>query len=205
MKSPRTLVIGTANPDKLKELRALLKDLKIRVVPVTRLKKIPRVVENGRTFAANAAKKARAYSRLSPHLTLADDSGLCVRALRGRPGVYSARFAGPGCTYADNNRKLLRLLSGTPPSQRQAYFVSAIALFRRGRRVKILKGLCHGRIAPRPLGRHGFGYDPVFIPAGSIRTFAELPPRLKNTLSHRARALSAAKRFLKSYLTQSPN
>ncbi len=116
-------MIGSANKDKARELERLLKDLKVKVLTLDAFPKAPKVAETGRTFEANACKKARAYSKLSEHLTLADDSGLCVRALNNRPGVYSARFAGPGCSYLDNNKKLLRLLSGKPDSKRSAFFV----------------------------------------------------------------------------------
>ena len=114
----RRLVIGTGNPDKLRELQSLLAGIPIRVIPISGFKNLPNVVEDGRTFKQNAAKKARLYSKAAGALVLADDSGLCVRALGRKPGVYSARFAGPGCSYDDNNRKLLRLLKGKSRSRR---------------------------------------------------------------------------------------
>lgn len=190
------IVIGSANKDKARELERLLADLKVKVLTLEHFPKAPKVVENGRTFEANACKKARAYSKLSDHLTLADDSGLCVRALNNRPGVYSARFAGPGCNYLDNNKKLLRLLKNKPTSQRTAFFCSTIALYQRGKKIKVLKGICRGRIAEEMRGAHGFGFDPTFIPAGSKKTFAQMTPAEKNKISHRARALKAVKAFL---------
>jgi XTP/dITP diphosphohydrolase len=199
LNSTRLLVVGTANPEKLRELRRLLAGLGVRVRPVTAFGRPPRVVENGRTFEENASKKARAYSRFTGALVLADDSGLCVPSLRNRPGVYSARFAGPGCTYADNNAKLLRLLEGRPARARRAFFTSTVALYRAGKRVGVFRGVVWGRIAPRPAGSNGFGYDPVFIARGCRRTFAEMPPARKNRLSHRGKALERAKRFLRGY------
>ena len=196
----KELVLGTGNPDKLKELRRLLKPLRLRVVPITAFGKVPRVVEDGRTFEQNASKKARVYSLWAQKLTLADDSGLAVDALRGKPGVYSARFAGPGCTYADNNRKLLRLLAGKTGAARGATFRCVIALYDNGRRVAVFRGAARGRIAPTPAGANGFGYDPIFIPNGFQKTFAQLTPAQKNHLSHRGKALRAALRFLKSHL-----
>ncbi len=191
------IVIGSANKDKAAELERLLADLKVKVLTLDAFPKAPKVAETGRTFEANACKKARAYSKLSDHLTLADDSGLCVRALNNRPGVYSARFAGPGCNYLDNNKKLLRLLKDRPTSERGAFFCSTVALYRRGKKVKVIKGVCQGRIADAMLGTNGFGFDPTFIPAGSRKTFAEMTPAQKNAVSHRARALTAVKKYLK--------
>lgn len=194
----RVIVIGSANKDKARELERLLADLRVKVLTLEAFPKAPKVVENGRTFEANACKKARAYSKLSDHLTLADDSGLCVRALNNRPGVYSARFAGPGCDYLDNNKKLLRLLQGKPLSRRGAFFCSTVALYRRGRKIRVIKGVCRGRIAGEMRGTNGFGFDPTFIPAGSRKTFAEMTPAQKNAVSHRGRALRAVKKFLLS-------
>ena len=196
----KTVVVGTANPDKLKELRRLLKGLDVRVVPIRYYGRIPKIVENKKTFEGNAAKKARIYSRLSDHITLADDSGLCVNALKGKPGVYSARFAGPGCTYQDNNRKLLKLLEGKPLFKRQATFNCTVALYQQGRRLKIVTGTCRGRIALKSHGRNGFGFDPVFIPQGSLKTFAQMSSKAKNRVSHRAKALTKTKNFLKHKL-----
>ena len=194
-----TIVIGSANRDKARELERLLADLKVKVLTLDDFPKVPKVVEDGRTFEANACKKARIYSKLSDHLTLADDSGLCVRALNNRPGVYSARFAGVGCNYLDNNKKLLRLLKGKPTSQRSAFFCSTVVLYRRGKKITVLKGVCRGRIAETMRGTNGFGFDPTFIPSGSKKTFAQMTPTQKNRISHRARALKSLKRFLKSH------
>ncbi|MBF0254505.1 MAG: RdgB/HAM1 family non-canonical purine NTP pyrophosphatase [Candidatus Omnitrophica bacterium] len=194
------IVLCSANQDKLKELRRLMKGLGVRVVSVADLDRpLPKVVENGRTFAENAAKKARIYSRLSDHLTIADDSGLCVRALNGRPGVYSARFAGPGCTYDDNNRKLLSLLEGKPLKSRGATFISTIAVYQKGRKIKIIKGAVDGTITEKAMGRHGFGFDPVFVPKGSRVTFAQMSSAAKNKTSHRGLALREVRKFLESY------
>jgi len=194
------LVLGTGNPHKRQEIAALLKGAPVRVLSLADFPEIPEPVENGRTFESNAAKKASYYSRKWGRLTLADDSGLMVDALNGRPGVYSARFAGEGCTYDDNNRKLLGLLSHKSPSQRTARFVCSMVLYNAGRRVGSVKGECHGKIALEVAGGGGFGYDPLFIPRGFSKTFAELSPRTKNRISHRGKALQAAKRLLLEYL-----
>lgn len=187
----KTVVLGTNNPDKLRELKRLLKGSGIQVLSFSDFPKFPEALENGKTFIANARKKARWVSLLTKSLTLADDSGLMVFSLNGRPGVYSARFAGPGCSYLDNNRKLLRLLKKLPSSKRAAKFVCAMALYDNGRPIAVVQGECHGRIALAPKGQNGFGYDPVFIPTGYPKTFAELPPSQKNQISHRGKALRA--------------
>ena len=194
------VVLGTKNPDKLRELRSLLREEPVRVLSLQDFPRCAEPVENGKTFAANAEKKARQYSRCTRTLTLADGSGLVVPALNGRPGVYSARFAGKNCTYQDNNQKLLKLLSGVPPSKRNAKFVCVIAVYDNGKFVRTVRGECAGSIAAEEKGRKGFGYDPVFIPRGFSKTFAELSRTEKNKISHRAKALKAAKRAIVGYL-----
>lgn len=193
----KILVIGTHNPDKLKELSRLLRGSGLKVLSLDDFPGCPEALENGRTFEANARKKARLYSCHTHTLAFADDSGLMVRALGGRPGVYSARFAGPGCTYADNNRKALRLLKGK--RNRRAKFVCVIALYDAGRFVGSVRGECAGTIAETPRGRKGFGYDPVFVPDGLKKTFAELSPAQKGKISHRGKALAAAKEAILRY------
>lgn len=196
----KQMVLGTKNKDKLRELRSLLKDAGIKVLSLQDFPRCPQAHENGRSFEENAKKKARFYARHTGMLTLADDSGLMVPTLRGKPGVYSARFAGPGCTYRDNNQKLLRLLADKQGKKRQARFVCVMSLYARGKFVAVVKGECMGRIASSEKGRNGFGYDPVFIPKGFSKTFAELPPSVKNKISHRAKALGAVKKAILSFL-----
>lgn len=199
MKKER-LVLGTKNKDKLKELKHLLKGSKIEVLSLADFPRCGDVHEDGRTFEANARKKAGIYASHTGALTLADDSGLMVNFLHGQPGVFSARFAGKGCTYHDNNVKLLKLLEKLPPSKRGAKFVCVMALYDRRQFVRAVKGECCGTIAFEERGENGFGYDPVFIPDGFSRTFAELSPATKNRLSHRGKALRAAKKAVLSYL-----
>lgn len=194
------IIIGTKNRDKSRELRALLGGGRVRVLSLEDFAACPDVVEDGRTFEANAAKKARIYSKFTGLLTLADDSGLEVSALKGRPGVYSARFAGKGCAYRDNNRKLLKLLKGIPARGRGAKFICVAALYDKGKCVAVVRGECPGAVAFVSRGRNGFGYDPVFIPKGFKRTFAELSAKVKNRISHRGKALGAAKRVILAYL-----
>lgn len=198
MKQAKSIVIGTHNPDKLKELSRLLQSSKLRVRSLVDFPGCPEAVEDGRTFDSNARKKARLYSRYTKSLAFADDSGLMVRALGNRPGVYSARFAGPNCTYADNNRKVLGLLKGK--RDRRAKFVCVIALYDLGKFVASVRGECEGVIVESPKGSKGFGYDPVFVPRGLKKTFAELSPHQKGKVSHRGKALAAAKKAILRYL-----
>lgn len=189
-------MIGTKNKDKQRELQSLLKGRGVKVLSLEDFPHCPEAHEHGRTFEANARKKARVYSKHTKMLTLADDSGLMVSALNGKPGVYSARFAGPGCTYQNNNRKVLRLLGNLPAPKRKAKFVSIVAIYDSGKSVGVVKGECRGRIARAERGKNGFGYDPVFIPEGFTKTFAELSPKTKNRISHRGKALRKAKQRL---------
>ena len=194
------LVIGTKNKDKLRELKALLKGSRVTVLSLADFPECNDVVEDGKTFEANAKKKAKDYSLHTRSLTLADDSGLMVNFLNGRPGVYSARFAGKNCSYHDNNIKLLDLLGDRPILKRKAKFICVMALYDNGKLVKTVKGECLGSIAFSQSGKSGFGYDPVFIPMGFSKTFAELAPATKNRISHRGQALRDAKKAVLNYL-----
>lgn len=196
----KELVIATTNKDKVKEIKNILKGLGVKVLTPDKFGAPPMIVENGRTFEDNASKKARIISRFTGKLSIADDSGLIVDALGGRPGVRSSRFAGGGATYADNNAKLLRLLKNVPAGKRKARFVCVIAIARDGEALKTVKGMCSGKIAFQPSGKSGFGYDPVFIYPKYGKTFAELGPGIKNKISHRYRALEKAKKALKDLL-----
>ena len=148
-------------------------------------------------MVANASLKAIGYANQTRLLTLADDSGLEVDALRGSPGVFSARYAGAGASDAQRTTKILAELSNVEPAMRSARFVSAVAIASsEGQILNISLGTCDGQISLAPRGSEGFGYDPIFIPSGYDKTFAELKPEIKNRISHRARALSGAREFL---------
>lgn len=155
------------------------------------------VVEDGDTFEANAEKKAVAILRATGMPTLADDSGLCVDYLDGKPGVYTARYAGEHATDEENLQKLLSALDGVPPQERGAKFVCVIALAMPGEEVRLFRGECHGRISQVKKGQSGFGYDPVFVTDQYGRTMAELEPHIKNAISHRAAALKKLRDALK--------
>lgn len=192
------LVVATRSRPKLAELRDLLRPTRAELVDLDDLGIAEEVAETGTTFAANAALKARYYARRSGLPTLADDSGLEVDALDGRPGVRTRRYAGEQAGDADNNAKLLAALAGLPPERRGARYRCVLALAlparagpRGGLPVTLTRGTFEGRIGTVPRGANGFGYDPIFEPASEPpdgATVAEWPPEWKQAVSHRARA-----------------
>jgi len=200
------LLFATQNPGKLRELRRLVEGLAIQVVsPADLAAPLPEVVEDGATFAENARKKAVAQARATGLHALADDSGLCVDALHGRPGVFSARWSEasePGLSGLArdqaNNRLLLRSLDGLPPGRRGAGYVAALALADPdGRILAEVEGSCRGAIGQAPRGQGGFGYDPLFLPEPFPgRTMAELAPAEKDGASHRGQAFRRLRPFL---------
>jgi XTP/dITP diphosphohydrolase len=185
-------VLASSNPGKLRELAALLAPLSLQLVPQSDFDMRP-AAETGTTFIENALIKAHHAARHARLPALADDSGLEVDALGGRPGVHSARFAGVGASEADNLRQLLAELEDVPESYRQARYQCVIVWVRSvgDQAPLIAHGTWEGRIAHAPRGQGGFGYDPLFIPAGEQRTAAELSSAEKNAVSHRAQALRA--------------
>lgn len=187
------LVIATANRGKLEELRGLLGGLPLRLFSLEDvLRQRITIVEDGKTFAENAVKKARTVAHATVMLTLADDSGLEVDALGGGPGVHSARYAGLGATDAANNAKLLEALRDVAPAQRSARFRCVAAFVDPARRLEVTRvGACEGRLLDAPRGTAGFGYDPLFLLPDRGLTMAELPLDEKNRLSHRAAAFRA--------------
>ncbi len=158
---------------------------------------LPGIVEDGNTFLENALKKARTIAALTGETCLADDSGLEVAALGGAPGIYSSRYAGEGAKDDENNRKLLADLKGVPPAERGAAFRCVLVLCRPDGRHHSFEGRWAGRIAEAPAGKGGFGYDPVFFLPGQGVTVAELPPGIKNRISHRAEAFAKLNVWLK--------
>jgi XTP/dITP diphosphohydrolase len=189
-------MLATGNPGKVAELRALLaREERLAAVrlltPPDWPHPLPPVAETGETFAENARLKAEALAQATGLPALADDSGLCVDALGGAPGLHSARWAGPGATDADRNAKLLLALAGVAGGQRTARFVAVVALAAPGRGTITAEGACDGVILDAPRGAGGFGYDPLFLLPALGRTMAELTPDEKNAWSHRARAVSA--------------
>jgi XTP/dITP diphosphohydrolase len=186
------LVLATANPGKQRELEALLAPLGVSLALQSQLG-IPSVAETGTTFEANALLKARHAARLSALPALADDSGLEVDALGGRPGVRSARYAGDGASDKDNNALLLRELRGVPAERRTARYRCVLVLVRDAEDATplIAQGSWEGRIGSQPRGESGFGYDPLFVPEGLQLSAAQLAAEHKNSISHRGQALAS--------------
>jgi len=192
------LLVATHNAGKVRELSQLLAGLPLRLRRLSEWPGIPEAEETGSTFAENAVLKALHYSARAGRLTLSDDSGLAVDALGGAPGVHSARYCGPAATYEERMSRLLAELEAAGGGDRGARFVCVIAVADPSTgEVKTFKGACDGHLARAPRGTNGFGYDPLFVPAGHSQTFGELPDEIKQQLSHRARALRQAAAFLR--------
>ena len=194
------LLIATHNQGKKREYEALFHDPRLELVTLTEIGVQTRIEETGSTYAENALLKAHGYAAVAGLLTLADDSGLEVDALKGAPGVYSARYAGEDASDEDRYRLLLSNLEGEPDERRSARFRCAIALAWPTGRAEVVEGVCEGVIAHEPRGEHGFGYDPVFYVVELRQTMAQLPEELKNQVSHRARAAAKARVFLEQEL-----
>ena len=194
------LLIATQNTGKIAEFRDLLGHLPFRLVDLRNFANLPEIDETGATFEENARIKAVGYAKASGLYAIADDSGLEIYALGGAPGVHSARFAGPKTGYDVKISRLLAEMDTSKPVDRSARFVSHIVLAApAGSLVYEADGTCEGTIADRPRGSNGFGYDPIFIPAGFTKTFGELDDEVKQTISHRARALAKIIRFLRDF------
>ena len=197
-----TLVIATRNPGKLNEIFALLQGLDVLLVPLDRVGPCVVPPEGGESFQVNACGKAEAVARATGALALADDSGLEVDALGGQPGVLSARFGGHRATDAERNRLLLENLRDIPIERRTARFRCVIAIAEARGQLHLAEGTCEGRIALAARGTNGFGYDPVFEIPSVGQTLAEIPPAVKNRLSHRAQALKGAQEILREILAK---
>jgi len=192
----RELVLATRNRNKVIELVALLGDLGVIIRTLDEFPDSPDVVEDGDTCEANAVKKARAIAEFTGLPAVADDTGLEVDALGGRPGVYAARYAGEGATYEDNCRKLLQELMGVPREQRTARFLTVAAIALPSDGIRVARGTLEGVIAEEASGTLGFGYDPVFQIPELGMTLAQLSVDQKNTISHRAKAFAKVREML---------
>ncbi|TAL36812.1 MAG: XTP/dITP diphosphatase [Spirochaetes bacterium] len=190
------LVIATKNKGKIAEILERLRDLPVEILSLANFDTMPEVVEDGRSFAENAEKKAKAVCAYTGLPSLADDSGLVVDALGGEPGVYSARYGGPGASDTDNCILVLERMAGVPEAKRTAHFECDLALALPDGRVYHARGACDGVITAGPRGEGGFGYDPIFLVPELGRTMAEIPLAVKNTLSHRSRAIQKMREIL---------
>lgn len=192
-----TMIAASSNAHKIKEIQSIMSKFGVKVVS-RKEAGVPEfeIEEDGETFEENSLKKAEAIMKATGKLTVADDSGLMVDYLGGAPGVYSARFAGEECDDAKNNEKLLKHLEGLPAEDRKAKFVSVITLMFPDGNTIVARGEPPGRIIETPTGENGFGYDPLFVPDGLSKTFAQLSDKEKNSISHRARALEKLEEIL---------
>lgn len=193
------LLAATTNQGKIKEIKEYLKRLPFPVFSLSRIRPHEEYVEKGKTFQENARGKSLYYSRFWPGPTLGEDSGLEIDALEGAPGVISARFAGPKATDEDNIQKVLSLMKNVPDKNRNARFVSFMVLSEQGKIIKEIQACVEGIILREKKGRGGFGYDPIFLYPALGKTFAEIPPHVKNKVSHRGRALEKLAGFLFRY------
>lgn len=197
------IVVATRNRKKLGEIAELLAPFGLKVLCVADFPDVPETVEDGSTFAENAAKKASEVARHLNRWAVGEDSGLCVDALDGRPGVYSARFAGEPSSDEANNAKLQEELAGVPEAQRGAGYVCSVAVADPTGDLRLaVEASCRGRITTEPSGANGFGYDPYFLIPEYHRTFGVLPPVVKRHLSHRARAFERLASKLAGLLRQ---
>ncbi|MGN0660023.1 MAG: XTP/dITP diphosphatase [Emergencia sp.] len=193
-----TIIAATRNRHKIEEIEAITRKFGMEIISRDDAGLPPvEIEEDGETFEENSFKKASEIMKLCGKTTIADDSGLMVDYLGGAPGVYSARFAGEGASDERNNRKLLDSLEGIPYKERRACFVSVITMVRPDGETLVARGECRGHIIDMPVGENGFGYDPLFVPDGFQRTFAQLEPEEKNLISHRAKALQELERLLR--------
>jgi XTP/dITP diphosphohydrolase len=192
----RSLYLASTNPGKLREFREAAQARGISVEIVPHLQDLPPCIEDGQTFEENARKKALHYSRYTKGSVFADDSGISVDGLGGKPGIESARFAGPAGSDEDNNRKLLEELRQVPTRDRSAHYICVIALAERGRILTVVEGRADGVILFQPRGQGGFGYDPLFLYRPLGKTFGELTPEEKFAVSHRGEAFRILLEFL---------
>lgn len=199
MNPVRSLLVATRNLGKVREIRQLLADLPLVILSLADFPDVAPVPETGQTFVENASLKAAGHATQTRLLSLADDSGLEVDALGGAPGVFSARYLGEHASDDARISALLSELAATEATKRTARFVSAVAIAEpSGSVLNISQGTCEGRIALKPSGSGGFGYDPIFIPSGYKLTFAKMDAQTKNQISHRAQALKGARAYLQN-------
>ena len=198
---PVNLLVSTRNPHKLDEIHAIMSELPITLQSLASFPDAPEVVEDAVTLEGNAAKKSEELFAFTGLSTVADDTGLEVAALNGRPGVFSARYAGEGCSDQDNRTLLLEELSGK--KDRRAQFRTVIA-FTTIKGTLLFEGICTGHIAEQESGENGFGYDSLFIPDGFGQTFAEMSSDQKNAISHRSRALQKFASYVSGQFDNTP-
>ena len=190
------IVFASRNEGKVREIQEMLEPTGIDLVSLNSFKAAPDILEDGHSFLENALKKARTIAEFTGENVLADDSGLEVDILKGEPGIISARYAGENATDEENNARLLEKLRNVPPEKRTACFHCELVLYKKDGSYKSFTGLWPGLIIDEPRGANGFGYDPIFLVPQLGKTAAELPPAIKNKLSHRGQAFEKLKKAL---------
>ncbi len=196
------LVVATRNKKKLREIKDLLKDLNIKILSLSDIPGAPVIEEDGKTFDQNALKKAATIAIYTKKLTLGEDSGLEVKALKNRPGIYSSRYSGENATDKKNNLKLLRELRAVSFKNREARYRCSVALADGDGVISVVKGSCKGIIGFHSKGKAGFGYDPLFIIPKYKKTFAQLGEEIKHTMSHRSKAFNKIRDIILEYLQE---
>ena len=194
------IIVATKNQGKLREIRDVLKGLKLQIHGLCDFPNVPEIEEDGKSFIENALKKAQFYSNYFNKMTLTDDSGLEVDALNGSPGIYSARYAGDKASDQENRKKLLKEMEGVPVSKRGARFKCIIAMVSPEGQEAVVEGTCKGRIGFKEVGKRGFGYDPLFILPRYRKTMAQLTLEEKNRVSHRGKALRKLRKIIKALM-----
>lgn len=190
------ILIASGNQHKFSEISSVLSDVaNVKLYSLQDFGITTEVVEDGNTLEENALIKAKTIYNISGVATLSDDTGLFVKALNGEPGVYSARYAGVKATYENNCKKLLKNLENISDKNRRAQFESIICFYVNEKEYYFFRGICYGKIINEKRGKNGFGYDPLFVPDGYERTFAEMTDEIKNKISHRGKALEAFRKF----------
>jgi XTP/dITP diphosphohydrolase len=190
------MVFATKNEGKVREIKEMLDSMGVELMSLNHFESLPEIVEDGKTYLENAFKKAKIISEFTGETVLADDSGLEVDALGGEPGIYSARYAGEGATDDENNARLLDKLKKVSPNERTASFCCALVLYEKGGNYHSFEAHWEGRIIDVSRGENGFGYDPIFLCPAFNKTAAELPPEIKNKVSHRGQAFAKLKEYL---------
>ena len=185
------IIIATGNKDKVREINEILKGTEFDAVSMKEIGIDPDIVEDADSFEGNALIKARTVHELTKEYVMADDSGLCIDALNGAPGIYSARFCGEDSTYEEKFKKIFEMLKDVPEEKRTAQFVCAIAVVRPDGSSFTVRGECHGVLHEKPMGENGFGYDPIFYVPEFGMTTAQMSKEQKNMISHRGKALRA--------------
>ncbi|MFH1622687.1 MAG: XTP/dITP diphosphatase [Candidatus Omnitrophota bacterium] len=193
------IVIATRNKKKLEEIKYMLKGLDLKITSLADYENLPKIIEDGQTFKQNAIKKSATIAQFLKKLTIGEDSGLEVKALHNRPGVYSSRYSGKNATDKKNNNKILKELKKVPFRKRSATYICSVAISDKNKLLGVFQGKCSGLITTKERGKSGFGYDPLFLIPEYNKTFGELGEDIKHRMSHRYKAFRKVRNFIQGY------